>query len=73
MTKEQKLLIQKNGKEAAYYADLTCTLIRSRYSLSEELSLLRRRDEAPEAFADYTAFAEECKSRARAEIYGGDA
>lgn len=42
-------------------------LIRLRYPLSEELSILRRRDEDPEAFRTYYAYAEECKARARAE------
>ncbi|MBO7292996.1 MAG: hypothetical protein J6V07_03580 [Clostridia bacterium] len=67
------LIAQKNGATEALYADRVNSLLRARYSLSEELSLLRRRDECPEAFAAYSAFAEECKRAARAEIPGGDA
>ena len=62
------LIAQKNGETEALYADRVNSLLRARYSLSEELSLLRRRDECPEAFAAYSAFAEECKVKARAEF-----
>ena len=73
MTNTHLLLMQKNGVTEAYYADRVNALLRERYSLSEELSLLRRRDECPEAFAAYSAYAEDCKQRARAELSGGDA
>ena len=42
-------------------------LVRLRYSLSEELAILRRRDEDPDGFRAYYEYAEECKARARAE------
>ena len=35
--------------------------IRLRYSLSEELAILRQREEKPSEFAAYHAYAEECK------------
>ncbi len=65
------LLMQKNGVADAYYGDRVNALVRERYSLSEELSLLRRREETPEAFAAYTAYVEACKTKARAETEGG--
>ncbi len=54
-----------NGTAAQRYGERVNALVRERYTLSEELSLLRRRDTAPEAFAEYSAFAEECKARAK--------
>lgn len=39
-------------------------LIRRNYSLSEELAILRQRDSKSDEFAEYNAFAEECKSLA---------
>lgn len=36
-------------------------LIRLRYSISDELAILRQRDEKPEEFTAYHAYAEECK------------
>ena len=70
--KDQKLLLmQKCGEEDAYYGDLVNRLVRRRYSLSEELSLLRRREECPEEFLAYTEYAEACKREAR-EAMGGE-
>lgn len=70
MNQQDILLMTKNGCLSAYYGDLVNARVRTRYSLSEELSLLRRRDEAPEAFHAYSAFVEECKAAVAAEIGG---
>lgn len=70
MENQHYLLMQKCGAADAYYGDLVNRLVRERYSLSEELSLLRRRDEAPEAFAAYSSFVESCKRTARERIGG---
>lgn len=40
-------------------------LIRARYSVSQELAILRQRDTKPDEFAEYNAFAERCKAEAR--------
>lgn len=40
-------------------------LIRTRYSVSAELAILRQRDSKAEEFAEYDAFAEECKREAK--------
>lgn len=40
--------------------------IRERYSLNAELAILRQRDTKPEEFAEYNAYAEDCKARAKA-------
>ena len=52
----------------AEYSERVNALIRERYSDSEELSILRQRDEKPSQFAEYYAFCEECKRRAKAEL-----
>ena len=52
----------------AEYSERVNALIRERYSDSEELSILRQRDEKPTQFAGYYAYCEECKSRAKAEL-----
>ncbi len=70
MNDQAYLLMQKCGKESALYGDRVNALVRERYSLSEELSLLRRRDDAPEAFAAYTAYVEACKARVKNEAKG---
>lgn len=53
--------------EAAYKAAVE-RLIRERYSVADELGILRQRDTKPEEYAEYYAFAEQCKAQARAEI-----
>lgn len=73
MTKTQRLLANANGVAKKEYGALVNRLLRSRYSLSEELAILRQRDEDPEAFAEYHRYAEECKRTARGEIWEGEA
>lgn len=43
-------------------------LIRERYSESAEFALLRQQTAKADEFAAYTAYAEECKARAKAEL-----
>ena len=52
----------------AEYSERVNALIRERYDESRELSILRQRDEKPTEFAEYYAYCEECKSRAKAEL-----
>ena len=68
MTVLQKLLGRLNGTAEKEYGARVNRLLRARYSLSEELSILRRREESPEAFAEYYAYAEECKELAKGEL-----
>lgn len=65
--KLKKRLAEANKTKKARYDGRVNALIRERYSLSEELALLRRRDEVPDAFLAYTEYAEECKARAASE------
>lgn len=50
------------------YGNQVNDLIRRRYSLSEELSILRQKDEKPEEYRVYFAFCEECKAKAKLEL-----
>lgn len=61
-------LAQLNGTTERLYPLLVDEKIRARYSLSAELSILRQRDEKPEEFAEYYAYAEQCKAEAKAEL-----
>lgn len=51
--------------ETAYKAAVE-RLIRERYSVADELGILRQRDTKPQEFAEYNAFAEQCKAQAKA-------
>lgn len=53
--------------EAAYKAAVE-HLIRERYTVADELGILRQRDTKPQEFAEYNAFAEQCKAQAKAQL-----
>lgn len=50
------------------YGNQVNDLIRRRYSLSEELAILRQKDEKPDEYRIYFAFCEECKANAKLEM-----
>jgi len=50
------------------YKERVERLIRERYSVADELALLRQREAKPQEFAEYNAFAEQCKVQAKTEI-----
>lgn len=74
MNSIEKRLSRLNGTVERDYMDYVDRLIRRRYSVSAELAILRQRDSKPEEFAEYNAYAEECKARAKKEfdIAGGE-
>lgn len=43
-------------------------LIRERYTVDDELAILRQRDSKPDEFAEYNNFAETCKAEANSII-----
>lgn len=52
------------------YGELVENLIRQRYSLSEELAILRQRYTKLEEFDEYNAYAEQCKAKAKSLLGG---
>ena len=70
MNEVYRKLAEMNGTLEKEYGATVNRLVRERYNLPEELAILRQRDEKPEEFAAYNAFVEECKAKAKAEIYG---
>lgn len=51
----------------AAYENYVNTLIREKYTLSQELSILRQRDTKPEEYNAYNAYCEMCKIEAKAK------
>lgn len=47
------------------YEETVVQLIREKYSMDDELAILRQRDSKPEEFEEYNAYCEECKKRAK--------
>lgn len=52
-------------EQSLSYEEKVEMLIRQRYSISAEFAILRQRDTKPEEFAEYNAYAEECKIEAK--------
>lgn len=50
------------------YENLIIRKIRTKYTVSQELAILRQRDEKPVEFAEYNTFVELCKTEAKKEL-----
>lgn len=59
---------QSSAEAEERYRRIVNERIRHRYDLDAELAILRQRDDKPEEFAAYSAYAEECKAEAKATI-----
>lgn len=59
---------QKPAYQPYTYAQLVEQKIRQRYTVSDELALLRQRDTKPDEFAEYNTFCEVCKHQAQIEL-----
>lgn len=70
MTAKTIKMMVKAGRADEAYQLRVGELVRTRYSINDEMALLRQRDEKVEEFAEYNAFAEECKVRAHREVFG---
>lgn len=72
MTEEEiKAIEEFNPYEGYSYEELVVEFIREKYSINDELAILRQRDTKPEEYDVYNTFCENCKSRAK-EIVGGE-
>ena len=54
------------------YEERVVELIRQRYSINQELAILRQRDSKAEEFGEYNSYVEECKATARKEIFSDE-
>ena len=54
------------------YENAVNTLIREKYTLSQELAILRQRDSKPEEYAAYNEYCETCKAQAKAKYKIGE-
>lgn len=51
------------------YGEMVNELIRRKYTLSEELAILRQRDTKPDEFEAYNEYAEQCKKEIKESIF----
>lgn len=68
MTKKEMKLAILNGKEQLVYEELIIKLIREKYTINQELAILRQRDSKPNAYEIYNNFVEGCKAQAKSII-----
>ena len=54
------------------YEKLIVSKIREKYTLDQELAILRQRDSKPIEFAEYNAYVEQCKLEAKQEVSNGN-
>ncbi|MBQ7347819.1 MAG: hypothetical protein IJW55_07665 [Clostridia bacterium] len=50
------------------YEDQIIRKIRKRYTVNQELAILRQRDTKPEEFAKYNSYIEQCKAEVKQEM-----
>ena len=50
------------------YEERVVELIRVRYTVDDELAILRQRDTKPDEFAEYNDYCEQCKTQAKEEL-----
>ena len=50
------------------YDEIVVEKIRQKYSMDDELAILRQRDSKPEEFMQYNRYCEECKKAAKEEV-----
>lgn len=50
------------------YESMIIREIRKRYSVNQELAILRQRDSKPEEFEEYNAYVEACKAEVKLEL-----
>ena len=60
--------LQEVEQPTISYDELVDSKIRARYTVSQEFAILRQRDTKPNEFAEYNAYCEQCKAKAKAEL-----
>ena len=64
ITAEEISLISEN-KPVISYKERVISRIREKYSIDDELAILRQRDTKPEEYEEYNAFVEQIKAEER--------
>ena len=63
--------LTEEQKQKRYKARVN-ELIRQKYSVGDELAIMRQQFAKKEEYDEYFAYCEECKARAKAEVYGNE-
>lgn len=60
-----KKLIEGTEVEKKEYEALVVSYIREKYTINDELSIIRQKDTKPDEFNEYNNYIEECKAKAK--------
>ncbi len=60
---------RKLKQKQAVYEEKIVAKIRQKYSVNQELALLRQLSTKPEEFAEYSAYVENCKAEVKQEVF----
>ena len=66
----EKYNARKKQENSLNYEQLIISKIREKYTIDQELAILRQRDTKPQEFAEYNAYVEQCKAEAKEVING---
>ena len=67
---DDKVIAVEREPHTINYEQLVISKIRERYTIDQELAILRQRDTKPQEFAEYDAYVEQCKAEAKEVING---
>lgn len=63
-----RITVEKETIKNLEYKSTIDRLIRQRYSISDEIAILRQRDSKPDEYAEYNAYCEQCKAHVKSEL-----
>lgn len=62
-----KYIVRKQKETSLNYEDIIVAKIREKYSINQELAILRQRNTKPEEFLVYFDYVEQCKKQVKSE------
>lgn len=63
---------EQEEKQTFDYENLVVSLIRKKYSINQELAILRQQNSKPQEYEEYFDYVEECKLQAKSSVYGSE-
>ena len=68
----ERIAREKEEKQTFDYQNLVVSLIRKKYSINQELAILRQQNSKPQEYEKYFDYVEECKLQAKSSVYGSE-
>lgn len=65
---EEQIQAERELAKKNQYENLIVSKIRQKYSINQELAIIRQRDTKPEEYQVYFDYVEQCKAEAKSEV-----